>query len=75
MRPPAHPQQPVGEADDDPFMSEEENREEEQHYYEWSNREVKWYVTENRLLFVAENAHELQRWLTVLQWLVGCESS
>ena len=39
--------------------------------HQWSGREVDWYISENRFIFVAQSALNLQRWLTVLRWLIS----
>ena len=36
----------------------------------WSSREMEWYMSENRFLFVAETPTDLQKWLIVMDWIL-----
>ncbi len=75
MRSPISSPQPVGEKEvDSPFSVAESEK--EKRYFEWSKREMSWYKSENRLLLMAANAMELQKWLIVLQWVIsGCDGA
>jgi hypothetical protein len=35
----------------------------------WSNREIEWYVSEERMLFSCLSEEEADRWVLVLNWL------
>ncbi len=43
----------------------------DKHEHQWSERQIEWYVSENRFLFVAETAAELQKWLILFQWVLS----
>lgn len=38
--------------------------------HQWSDREIEWYLSEKRFLFVAENGTELQKWLISFKWVL-----
>lgn len=35
----------------------------------WSNRELEWYLAENRLLFSCFSDQECDRWVCMLNWM------
>jgi len=35
----------------------------------WTNRELEWYLAEERLLFSCLSEEECDRWVTLLHWL------
>eukprot|EP00826_Nyctotherus_ovalis_P046364 TRINITY_DN5231_c0_g1_i10.p1 TRINITY_DN5231_c0_g1~~TRINITY_DN5231_c0_g1_i10.p1 ORF type:complete len:402 (+),score=89.02 TRINITY_DN5231_c0_g1_i10:151-1356(+) len=37
----------------------------------WSNRELEWYLAEQRMLFVARSQNECDRWVVLLNWLLS----
>ena len=37
----------------------------------WSNREIEWFVSEERLLFATASEEEADRWVLVLNWLIA----
>ena len=36
----------------------------------WSNRELEWYLAEDRLLFACLSDEECDRWVCMLNWLI-----
>ena len=36
----------------------------------WTKREIRWYLSESRLLFLAENDEELEKWICTLKWII-----
>ena len=36
----------------------------------WSNRELEWYLAEDRLLFACLSNDECDRWVCMLNWLI-----
>eukprot|EP00826_Nyctotherus_ovalis_P056638 TRINITY_DN768_c0_g1_i12.p1 TRINITY_DN768_c0_g1~~TRINITY_DN768_c0_g1_i12.p1 ORF type:complete len:410 (-),score=31.79 TRINITY_DN768_c0_g1_i12:123-1352(-) len=36
----------------------------------WSNRELEWYLAEERMLFATETESECDRWILLLNWLI-----
>jgi hypothetical protein len=39
--------------------------------YTWSNREIEWYMAEERLLFSCLTDEECDRWVCMLNWVVS----
>jgi len=37
--------------------------------YTWTKREIHWYLSERRFLFMANSKEDLEKWLYVLNWL------
>ncbi len=40
-------------------------------FHTWNNRELEWYLAEERMLFVATTAEECSRWVFLLNWLLA----
>jgi hypothetical protein len=41
--------------------------------YQWSNREMSWYKSENRYLFAADTELEMLKWISALKWILQSE--
>lgn len=37
----------------------------------WTNRELEWYLAEERLLFACLSDEECDRWVCILNWLIN----
>ena len=36
----------------------------------WTNREIRWYMAESRMLFAADSTDMCNRWVNLLSWLI-----
>lgn len=43
--------------------------------YQWTTREIHWYLTENRHLLMAKSEEVLEKWIYILNWLVNSSQS
>ena len=39
--------------------------------FTWTKREIHWYLSENRFLFMAQSEENLAKWLFVLNWIIN----
>jgi len=39
----------------------------------WNNRELEWYLSEQRMLFSTRSKEECKRWILILNWLMQCK--